>query len=534
MKEKLLGYRDQALETWKNRPIKQKGFILSIILLFFVIVIGGSVLATRSPMVPLYNNLSLQEAGQIKEELDVRGIKHEITESGTAIKVPTELADDLLVELAAQGIPNSGGIDYSFFSQNTSWGVTDNEFDIMKLDAMQTELSNLISGIDGINQANVMINLPQQQLFVAEQQDSASASIVLDTAPGYQFDVGQINALYHLVSKSVPNLDPDDIIIMDAYANYYDFDDGSTVTSGDIYATQQQIKQDIERDIQRRVQQMLGVMVGNDKVVASVTTDLDFTQENRVEQRVEPVSDEVEGLPISIESIHETYTGEGSPEDVAGAGDEDIFNYPAGDSGVGDYELIQESVNYEFNRIQREIVESPYKIRDIGIQVAIDNRKDTVDEEGQLEFLTAAEQAEVEAGIASILESIISTSIDQSYGEIDPATRTSIVFQEFSGMESFDAPVVPVSIPTWVYVVGGILFALIVGLIIMLIRKRSPQEEESFYNYEATNQPRPTEVPDMEEPEDTESSIKRKQLEKMAMDKPEEFAKLLRSWIAED
>ena len=36
------------------------------------------------------------------------------------------------------------------------------------------------------------------------------------------------------------------------------------------------------------------------------------------------------------------------------------------------------------------------------------------------------------------------------------------------------------------------------------------------------------------EEKETEATIRRKQLEKMAKEKPDDFAKLLRSWIAED
>ena len=40
-------------------------------------------------------------------------------------------------------------------------------------------------------------------------------------------------------------------------------------------------------------------------------------------------------------------------------------------------------------------------------------------------------------------------------------------------------------------------------------------------------------IDDINEEKETEATVRRKQLEKMAKDKPEEFAKLLRSWIAE-
>ena len=43
-----------------------------------------------------------------------------------------------------------------------------------------------------------------------------------------------------------------------------------------------------------------------------------------------------------------------------------------------------------------------------------------------------------------------------------------------------------------------------------------------------------TDFVSINEEKETEGTIRRKQLEKMAKDKPEDFAKLLRSWITED
>lgn len=536
MKQSLVTYKNKIVEYWQSKSTKQKGFGISLILLFLLIVVGGSFFATKTTMVPLYSNLSVQEVGQIKAELDTRGVKYEVEGAGTVINVPKEEADTLLVDLAAQGIPSSGNIDYSFFSENTSWGMTDGEFNVMKLDALQTELANLMTGISGIENATVMLNIPEDQVFVSDAVQEASASIVLTTTPGYQFEESQIDSLYLLVSKTVPNLTTDNIVIMDQNFNYYDKNSSTNVASGDAYTTQQTIKKDIERDIQRRVQQMLGTMIGADKVVASVTADIDFTQENRIEELVEPVEvdgEVVEGLPVSVETITEMYTGNGAAAGQAGVGDEDIPNFVAeDDADNGEYENVQESINYEFNRIQREIIESPYKIRDLGIQIAVDSTKETLDANGELELLTVEEQANVEESIAGILDSIISTSIDGTYGEVNPEDKTSIVFQEFRGIQMADAPNAA-GIPTWIYVVGGILLLLIVGLVIMLVRKRKKPEEEMAYSEDLVSQ-ETFEVPDMETAADTESSIRRKQLEKMANDKPEEFAKLLRSWISED
>jgi flagellar M-ring protein FliF len=119
-------------------------------------------------------------------------------------------------------------------------GMTDNEFFVLKLEAMQTELANLMKGIDGVNDAKVMINLPEKGIFVSDNEQPASASIVLNTSPGYQFKEDQISALYHLVAKSVPNLPTDNIVIMNQFFEYFDLINENN-SSGASFASQHQI-----------------------------------------------------------------------------------------------------------------------------------------------------------------------------------------------------------------------------------------------------------------------------------------------------
>ncbi len=530
MKENLLKTKDTVANYWRNRTKGQKITFIGSAIFIILIVIILSIFAFNTKYIPLYNNLSVHEVNQIKDELDERNVPYQLAEGGTVIKVPEQNADELIVDLAGLNIPSSGGIDYSFFSENASWGITDNEFNMMRLDAIQTELSNLITQIEGIQDANVMITLPEESVFISDQQEDASAAIMLHTDPGYELKGNQLEALYHLVSKAVPHLPAENVAIMNQYFEYYDNQD-SYVTSGqDSYTHQQSIKKDIERDIQRRLQQMIGSMVGMDKVIVSVTTDIDFTNENRIEELIEPVDvDNMEGLPVSVETIHETYTGN-NVGGVGGTGDTDVPNYP-GDSGQedGDYELVKEMINNEFNRIRKEIVESPYKVRDVGIQVAVDQ---SVGKDGdEVQLLSTQEQSAVEDGITSILNSIIQTSVDKEYGEIDPSEKISIVFQEFSETPTTD-PVGTQSIPLWVYVTGAALLLFIIALLVALLRRGKKEEyieEEISEEIAAT-----TEIPDIESSPENEVEVRRKQLEQMATDNPEEFTKLLRSWISDD
>ncbi|WP_404459243.1 flagellar basal-body MS-ring/collar protein FliF [Oceanobacillus kapialis] len=532
MKEKIMNWKERMSGFWKKRSGTQKGVFIGSVLLVFLLIGGILFLSPGPKMVPLYSNLSLQEVGQIKTELEARGVQYELEQGGTSIHVSEEQVDSLLVDLAGQGLPNSGNIDYSFFSENASWGVTDNEFDVMKLDAMQTELANLMKGIDGIENAEVMINMPEDPVFVSDTAQTASASIVVNTKPGYQFQGNQIESLYHLVSKAVPNLPEENIVIMNQYFEYYDRNSQTAGGSQDAHTYQQSVKNDIERDIQKRLQQMLSAMVGGENVIVSVTSDIDFTQENRTENLVQPADEEnMEGLPVSVETIQETYTGNPPVGGTAGAGEEDIANYQGVEEGEnGDYELVKETVNNEYNRIQREIVESPYKVRDLGIQVAVNNVKNQDGETA--EYLTQQEQDTVEEGISSILNSVINTSINAEFEDAAPEENVSITFQEFNGKQASNNAPTSSGISLWMYIAGGLLLLIIIVLVVLLLRNRGEEEEiieESYIDEEV-----PAEIPDLPEQEQTESEVRKKQLEKIAKDKPEDFAKLLRSWIGED
>lgn len=534
MKEKWIEFKGQITNIWKKGSKRQKTMYITGIALLLLAIIMITIFTSNKQYVALpYTNLSLQEVGQIKEELDTRNVDYMIENEGKTIKVPEQESEQLLIDLAGQGIPHSGSIDYSFFSENAAWGITDNEFNMIKLDAMQTELANLVKSIDGIEDAKVMITLPKESVFINDGPMEASASIVLQTDLGFEFKGNQIETLHHLVSSAIPDLPIENITIMNQFFEY--FDGNSSNMAENDYDFRQGIKRDIERDIQTRLQQMLGTMLGNERVVVSVTADIDYTNENRVEELVEPVDvDNMEGIPVSIESIHETFEGNQAAGGVAGTGEEDIPNYPAGaDDGDGDYELVKETINYELNRIHREIAETPYKLRDLGIQVVVDNVLE--EDADEVVVLTQQEQTTVEEGITSILNSMITTSIDKEFGEVNPEEKVSIVFQPFNGTSPVATDNEVATTPIWMYVIGAILIIIIIVLIILFVRKRGHEATEEMVSSESViSETESVDMPSITALPKSDADLQKEQVEEMAKEKPEEFAKLLRGWISED
>ena len=66
----------------------------------------------------------------------------------------------------------------------------------------------------------------------------------------------------------------------------------------------------------------------------------------------------------------------------------------------------------------------------------------------------------------------------------------------------------------------------------MLRRRR--EEDEDIMEESVIDTEEEIEVPDITSQPKTETDIQKEQLEKMARDNPEDFAKLIRSWLADD
>lgn len=531
MNERLTKIKNDTSQFWTSRSKKQKIVMIGSVVVVIAIAAIVTFFASKTTYVPLYKDLSTREIGQVKEALDSQGVTYQIAPGGTSILVPEEQVDSLLVQLASEGYPQTGSIDYSF-ANSSGFGMTDNEFNLLKKAATETEIAKLFKNLEGVKDAKVMITVPEEGVFVTDVQGEATASIVLNTDPGYKFTEQQITTMYNLVSKSIPNLKTENIVISNQFSEYFDLNaataDGTSTTTAE---GQLQMKKLVERDLQRQVQNMLGTLMGQDKVMVSVTTDIDFKKENREENLVTPVDEEnMEGIAISAQRITEQYSGTGA---AAAAGTpeaetttDNFTTYNEGTAGNGDYERTEETINNDVNRIRKDIQEAPYKIQDIGIQVIV-------------EPPTATDAASLPDGVREDIEKILSTIVrttiskdvaaELTQEQIDEKVAVSV--QPLYGKATEVADEKPI-IPWWVWVIGGILLAVILLLAFFIIRSRKrAKEEEELSILEEQEE---LMVDDINEEIETEATMRRKQLEKMAKDKPDDFAKLLRSWIAED
>jgi flagellar M-ring protein FliF len=526
MNERLNKVKTDSRNFWTSRTKNQKGVMIGGIVLVIALASFITYFSTRTTMVPVFTDLSMSEVAQIKEVLDAQGTPYELAPGGTNILVPENQVDAVTVALVSQGYPSSGGITSAFFAENAGFGTTENEFNLLKNAAAETELANLLKQIEGVKNASVRITVPDKGVFINDQAQPSTAAVLLNTNPGHKFTDEQVLTLYNLVAKSIPNLTVENITISNQYSEYYDLNAATAGTSGNsVHSAEGQmaIKKTIERDLQRQVQNMLGTMVGQDKVAVTVTTSIDFKQENREENLVEPVDVEnMEGITISAQSIMETYTGNAAAAGVPEAENptDNLVDYVEGSNSNGDYERIEETINNEVNRIRKEILESPYKVKNIGIQVMVEPPQGNDQQ---------AVREEIERMLAAIIRTSLDAETANTLTDEQIAGNIVVAVQPLYGSTATEAP--KSIIPWWLWVIGGILVAAIALLLFFIFRsKKSKRAEEEFIIEEQQE----LFVEDIAEEKETESTIRRKQLEKMAKEKPDDFAKLLRSWIAED
>ncbi|USG67923.1 flagellar M-ring protein FliF [Brevibacillus ruminantium] len=526
MNERLALYKDQALAKWNQLPNKQK-WMISGIALFLLLSLGLYIFIASQPVYkPLYNQrLSEQEIGIIKQELDGKKVPYRITDNGTSIEVPEKLAQDVIVDLAAQGIPSQAGINSEIFSNTL--GVTDRQFDVMKKEALQQELRKMLERVKGVRSAQVMISLPQESVWVTETPDAATASVIVDVEPGTRLDQKQINSLYLLVSRSVPKLSPENITISDQYSNLLDRTDGNE-PEGNLtaYEQQERIKADVEKKIQQNLYTLLGTIMGRDKVIVHTFISMNFDKENRVENLVEaPDKENNEGLIISSQKLSKAFSGQGAPPGgIAGTGANDTPGYPGStpQGSNSQYEELNDTINREVNRITRNISMSPYKIDDITINVGVEPP-----EGGQLDEQTME-------GIKQVLRNVVRVTlsdkgIDLSQEELDK--HISVLPRPFSGKVAAENS--SFLTPALLYGTGAVALLALAAVAYLIYRRRNQaklMEEE----IEDVGTMQSMEIPDLAYQEDTDQTVVRKQLEKLARSKPDEFVVLLRTWLAED
>jgi flagellar M-ring protein FliF len=266
----------------------------------------------------LFANLSEKDGGQIIEKLQQLNVPYRFGEGNGAILVPADKVYELRMKLTSAGLPKGSEGGYEFLDQSPTFGVTQRRESMNLQRAREGELVRTIQTLDSVAAARVHLAMPNQNGFFREQE-RASASVVLTLNPGRTLDRAQIAGIVHLVSRSVPDLKPADVSVIDHTGALLNPADGGAGGVG-LDALQLDYRRQLEDGLRKRVLDLLEPVVGRDNLRATVTADVDFSQTESTAEEYRPNQGPDTAATVRAVRTEETLNGAAAvPSGVPGA-----------------------------------------------------------------------------------------------------------------------------------------------------------------------------------------------------------------------
>jgi len=315
---------------------------------------------------PLMSNLSPEDAAGIIRTLREKRIPFKVDDTGRNISIPAESVYDLRLELSTMGLPQSGVVGYEVFDKQ-SLGTTSFVQKVNQKRALEGELMRTINQIKGVRRSRIHLAIPQKSTFV-EDQKKTTASVVLDLEPGTQLSEKQVFGIGNLVARGVEGMDVADVVIVDSMGKTLSRNASDALSQAT--ASQLDFKQKIEGDLERRIEEMLSRVVGEGRVVARVSADLDFSQVSETQTIYDAEGSAVRSVQRDNKSMEGSRPGPGG---VPGA----QSNQPGVQGGNGsqvrsDTKSASEVTNYEVPQTIRKTARSVGQVNRLSVAVVVD------------------------------------------------------------------------------------------------------------------------------------------------------------------
>jgi flagellar M-ring protein FliF len=432
----------------------------------------------------LYPSLSDRDLTQVMDALQAASIQYKVDPASGSLMVPADQVYDARLKLAAAGLPKSASTGFEMLEKDSPFGASQQAEVVRFQRALEEELARSIAKLANVRSARVHLAIPKPSVFARDKKDP-SASVLVDLYPGRSLEEGQIDAIAHMVSASVPNLQMSAVTVVDQQ--------GRLLTGSGApeqlreAASRFSYTRKLEDTYARRIEDILAPLVGNDGVKATVAAELDFTATEQTSESYNPDAQSVR----SEQTVEESRTGSveggvpgalsnqppgagaapenaaGNPPDAAAAG------AAAGTAASPQSNRKQATRNFEVDRTISHSRMSSGSVRRLSVAVLVDN-KSSVDAKGVV-TKTPLTKEELDRMTALVKEAV---GFDATRG--DTVNVTNADFTLPPAVQPLPEP--PLWKQPWVIDIGkqvlGGLFALIVafGVIRPAIRSLTRRE----------------------------------------------------------
>lgn len=415
MHPKLAEILEKAKNAWTARSISQQVMIGVLSCVLVAAFVGGVIYMNRPDYKVLYTKLSNEDAAKVVNMLKSTKEPYQIEDGGQTILVRSDRVYELRLKIAGEGNLHGQGIGFEIFDE-VKIGQTDFVQHINYQRALQGELARTITEFPKIEKARVHLVVPKKSLFI-EEQTQPSASVVLKMKEkDAKLEPKEVQGIVNLVAMSVEGLDKKRITVTDQNGQplYQPADDDSTQGMS---TTQLEFKAQMERKIERRIEELLTPVIGPQKIIARVNTELDFSHKTIKKELFNPDSQVVRSETRSEETVAGKAGLEGASPEANFRGDG--FQ---GTQSSQDSSRESRTTNYEINKEEQQIVSPVGELKRLGVAVIVDGTYTKDEKSGQMTYVPRNEE-EI-ARIKSLVQSAVGFDKDRG----DSIEVSSIAF----------------------------------------------------------------------------------------------------------
>lgn len=449
---------NEAVEGFHGLPIlKQMGLLIA---LAASVALGvWVVLWSQQPeLTPLYTDLPAKELTDILDMVTQAGIKARGDPDTGTVWVPADKISDIRLKLASKGLPHQMNMGFDGISQDNGFGASKFVETLRFRQALENELARTIGSISNIRKARIHLALPKTSLFVRDQH-KPSASVFVDLYAGRALEKGQVDAIINMVASSIPDMSTDSVTVIDQRGKLltdHNEDEAFRTTHKQLDYTRA-----IEREYVRRIEEILTPFLGDSKVRAQVTADMDFTITEKTQEMFAPTKNPL----VRSEQTHQEHqVGGGDSGGVPGAltnqppvsGAEAARQEQQSNAGgkastpaiIGSEDTnkkqsrIFQTRNYELDKTIAYVKQSVGLVKRLSVAVVVDDLK-VKDKDGKFK------QVHLKDDQLSRITELVREAVgfDKTRGDTVTVVNSSFVEPDFSG--DVEMPAIPLWKQPW-------------------------------------------------------------------------------------
>ena len=453
-----------------NLPLERQIGLILAIAAFATLVVSLVLWLTRPSYVVMYPNLPQHESAQVAEALERHGVRYRLDPGSGAVQVAAGQLHESRLKLATEGLPKASGFGFELLEQDQGLGTSRLIEDARYHRAIEGELARSVATLDSVESARVHLALPRQSVFVRDRT-RPTASVLVNLYAGRSLDESRVAGIVHLVSSSIPDLEPEAVTVVDQRGRLLTQPSGGL---DGLAASGQQLDftRRLEETYVRRIMEIISPIVGADALRAQVAADLDFSRVERTTEAYDPDSATVRSEQISEDESR----GQGmfgipgalanQPPEAGVLGQLPGAGVPGEqDEAFGNGRAVPGSTsrrtvrNFEVDRTISHIREAPGGLRRLSVAVVVDYRE-RPNEDGVLER-APLDEAEMERINTLVREAV---GFDAARGD-----SVNVINASFRAVETpAPLPEPPVWQEPWVMDLAKTILAVIVVLVLAL------------------------------------------------------------------